>query len=46
MRVLKHNGWDQVNFESINAGVHIVFWMPPSAWQDILNKRQREKMGW
>jgi hypothetical protein len=46
MRVLKHNGWDQVNFESINAGVHIVFWMPPRAWQDILNKRQREKMGW
>lgn len=46
MRVLKHNGWDQVNFESINAAVHIVYWMPPKAWQDILNKRLREKMGW
>jgi hypothetical protein len=43
MDVLRAAGWDNVNFESINAGVHYVYWMPPDAWQKILNKRVFQK---
>ena len=44
MEILKKNGWDQVNFESINAAVHIVYWMPPTEWQKILWKRINDRM--
>lgn len=44
MDLLKKAGWDDVNFESINAAVHIVYWMPPSNWRTILNQRLRERM--
>jgi len=43
MKLLRAAGWDDVNFESINAGVHYVYWMPPAAWQSILNKRSRDR---
>lgn len=43
MKLLRAAGWDDVNFESINAAVHYVYWMPPSAWQTIINKRIRDR---
>jgi len=43
MEIMKRAGWDNVAFESINAAVHIVYWMPPDAWQKILWKRLIDK---
>lgn len=39
MDLLRKAGWDDVNFESINPAVHYVYWMPPSDWRSILDKR-------
>ncbi len=44
MDLLRKDGWDNVNFESINAGVHYVYWMPPERWQKILWKRINDRM--
>jgi hypothetical protein len=44
MEMLEKSGWDRVNFESINAAVHIVYWTPPERWQAILNKRIQDRM--
>src|SRR5260370_284728 len=44
MEVLKRAGWDRVSFESINAAVHIVYWLPPQPWTSILNKRMFNRM--
>lgn len=44
MEYLRKDGWDNVNFESINAAVHYVYWMPPSEWQKILWKRINDRM--
>lgn len=44
MEILKKSGWDNVSFESINAAVHIVYWMPPDHWRTILNKRLLDRM--
>lgn len=42
MALLRAAGWDDVNFESINAAVHYVYWTPPDEWQTIINKRIRD----
>lgn len=44
MQYLREDGWDDVNFESINAAVHTVYILPPDRWQKILMKRTMDRM--
>ncbi len=43
MKILEDKGWNRTAFESINAGVHIVYWLPRREWQTILMKRVMDK---
>jgi hypothetical protein len=43
MEILKEDGWGDVAWESINAGVHYVYIMLPKEWDQILFKRAQDR---
>lgn len=43
LELLRDAGWGEVGWDSLNAAVHIVFWLPPNEWRSILAKRIIER---